>query len=85
MRLARAFGIDAAKIVKGQVWQAFCEEISDLAANEIPACVRLVGIDEAYTNLPAECEARLGKLRSANNICSAFRAEAYVGNMRWKV
>jgi len=85
MRLARAFGIEAAKLVKGQVWQAFCEEISSLAADELPVCVRLTGIDEAYESLPAECEALLGKLRWANNKCSAFRAEAYVGNMRWKV
>ena len=85
MRLARAFGIDAAKIIKGQVWQAFCEEVNSLAASEMPVCVRLVGLDEAYANVPLECDALLRLLRAANSRCGAFRAEAMVGNMKWKV
>ena len=85
MRLARAFGIDAAKLIKGQVWQAFCEKVNSLASAEMPICVRLFGLDEAYESVPTECEALLRLLRAANSRCGAFRAEAMVGNMKWKV
>ena len=85
MRLARAFKLDAARIVKGEVWKAFCERLSSLTASDIPVCVRLVGLDDAYTSVPKECEALLRLLRAACSNCGAFRAEAMIGNMKWKV
>ena len=85
MRLARAFRLDAAKVVKGQVWQAFRENVSALCADGAPVCVRISGLDEAYTELPRECDTLLNILRSAGQRTGSFRAEAFVGNMKWNV
>jgi len=85
MRLARAFKIDTLRVLKGEVWQAFCERISSLGDSDIPVCVRLIGLDEAYTELSRDCDALLRILRAAGSRNTGFRSEAVVGNMKWKV
>ena len=85
MRLARAFRLDTARVVKGQAWQAFRESIAALCADGAPVCVRISGLDDAYTELPVECDALLNLLRGASQRTDSFRAEAYVGKMKWNV
>lgn len=85
LRLARAFSIDMKRILKGEVWRALCERVGALASDEYPVRVRVMGLDEAYPNLSKECESLIRILRAAQNRNSTFRAEAVVGNMKWKV
>lgn len=85
LRLARAFSIDAARIVKGEVWRALCERIATLGASDIPVRVRVVGLDDAYPALSRECEALLRILRAAGERNECFRAEAVIGDMKWKI
>ena len=85
LRLARAFSIDMKRILKGEVWRALCERVGSLATGEYPVRVRVMGLDEAYPNLSSECESLIRILRAAQQRNSTFRAEAVVGNMKWKV
>ncbi len=85
MRLARAFSIDAVRILKGEMWRALCERIALLGSSGIPVRVRVVGLDDAYPSLSRECEALLRILRAAGENNQAFRAEAVIGDMKWKI
>lgn len=85
MRLARAFSIDTARIIKGEVWRALCERIAGLGASQIPVRVRVVGLDEAYPSLRRECDTLLRILRAAGEMNEGFRAEAVIGHMKWKI
>ena len=85
LRLARAFSIDAAKVLKGQVWHAFCERIASLGAGAYPVHVRVVGLDDAYRSLPMECESLLRILRAAQEGSTAIRADAIVGDRKWRI
>ena len=84
-RLARAFSIDVARVIKGEVWRALCERIYVLGAGNSPVRVRLVGLDDAYSALPRECESLLRILRTAENSSDTFSAEAMVGDRTWKI
>ncbi len=84
-RLARAFSIDAARVLKGEVWRALCERIAALGAGNYPVRVRLVGLDDAYPTLPFECESLLRILRAAESRSDTFSAEAMVGDRKWKI
>ena len=84
-RLARAFSIDAARVMKGEVWRALCERITALGAGKYPVRVRLVGLDDAYPSLPCECESLLRILRTAENSSDTFSAEAMVGDRTWRI
>ena len=85
MRLARAFKIDTSRIVKGEVWKALCERISTVCASGFPVSVRVVGLDDAYTSLPRECETLIRILRAAKDANECFRAEAVIGDLKWKI
>ena len=84
-RLARAFSIDVARVIKGEVWRALCERIASLGAGNCPVRVRLVGLDDAYPTLSRECESLLRILRTAENSSDTFSAEAIVGERAWKI
>ncbi len=84
-RLARAFSIDAKRILKGELWRALCERVGALATGEYPVRVRVMGLDDAYPTLSKECESLIRILRAAQQRNTTFRAEAIVGNMKWKV
>lgn len=85
LRLAKAFSIDMKRIIKGEVWSALCERVGSLTLGEYPVRVRVMGLDEAYPNLSKECESLIRILRAAQQRNGAFKAEAIVGNMKWKV
>ncbi len=84
-RLARAISIDAARVIKGEVWRALCERIASLGAGNSPVRVRLVGLEDAYPSLTHECESLLRILRTAQSNCDTFSAEAMVGDRSWKI
>lgn len=85
LRLARAFSIDAGRVLKGEVWRALCERVSSLRSGNYPVRVRVVGLDDAYPTLPRECESLLRILRAAQDNDGTFRAEAVVGERKWKI
>lgn len=85
LRLARAFSIDAARVLKGEVWRALCERVASLAAGDYPVRVRVKGLDDAYPTLSRECESLIRILRAAASKNEAFRAEAMIGDMKWKI
>ena len=85
LRLARAFSIDAARVLKGEVWRALCERVASLGAGHYPVRVRVIGLDDAYPTLSRECEALLRILRAAQDRNDSFRAEALVGDRKWKI
>ena len=85
LRMARAFSIDLSRVLKGEVWSALCERVAALAMGNYPVRVKVVGLDEAYPSLSKECESLIRILRAAQSRNEAFRAEAVVGNMKWKI
>ncbi len=85
LRLARAFKIDTARVVKGEVWKALCERITSVCATGFPVSVRVVGLDDAYANLPKECETLIRILRAAKEANDCFRADAVIGQLKWKI
>ena len=84
-RLARAFSIDMTRVLKGDIWRALCERVAALAMGDYPVHVRVVGLDDAYEKLSGECESFLRILRAAQSKSEAFRADAVVGNIKWKI
>lgn len=85
MKLTKAFGIDVANVLKGTVWSAFCGRLDRFSSWGVPVCVRVMGLDDAYTQLPKECETLIRILRTAKQQNSCFRADAVIGDMKWKI
>lgn len=85
MRLARAFSIDPSRILKGELWRALCERIAAIGAGDIPVRVRVMGLDDAYPSLSRECETLIRILRAAAEKNECFRADAVIGDMKWKI
>ena len=85
MKLVISFGIDTAAVLKGKVWSAFCRRLSIFASWGVPVCVRVVGLDDAYTSVPKECETLLRVLRAAKESNKCFKADAVIGDMKWKI
>ena len=84
-KLARAFSIDMARVLKGEIWSALCEKVALLAMGDYPVHVRVVGLDNAYEKLSNECESLIRILRAASDKSEVFHADAVVGNMKWKI
>lgn len=85
MKLVKSFGIDAANVLKGKVWSAFCARLDMFSAWGVPVCVRVVGLDDAYTAIPKECETLIRILRAAKEANKCFRADVVIGDMKWKI
>ena len=85
MKLVKAFGIDVSNVLKGTVWKAFCGRLDLFSAWGVPVCVRVVGLDDAYSALPGECETLIRILRVAKEQNSCFKADAVIGDMKWKI
>jgi len=84
-RLARCFGLGASVIWNGSAWRELCRRLSEISNSGYSTRIQLHGLEEVYPRLKNECEALIRILRAAGESAGDLRADAVIGDAKWKI
>ena len=84
-RIARAFGLGASIIFDGQGWTTLCARMAKLTKCGYSVRIQIRGLEALHPILPNESQNLLRILRAASDHADDLRAEAIIGNAKWKI